>query len=62
MMKKALRRRIARCDPRIANEETTFGDISGGKSLNGKIAGGDPVGQSTDWEAAGVKGWMPASY
>ena len=37
--------------------QTTIGDISGGKSLSGKIAGKDATGQSTDWETVGLKGW-----
>jgi hypothetical protein len=41
-------------------EQTTFGDISGGKYISGKIAGGDATGQSTDWNTDGIVGWGDA--
>ena len=37
--------------------QATFGEISGGKNLVGKIAGNDPAGQYKDWNAEGLVGW-----
>jgi hypothetical protein len=41
-------------------KQTTFGDISGGKYISGKIAGKDATGQSTDWNTDGIVGWGDA--
>jgi hypothetical protein len=41
-------------------KQATFGDISGGKYISGKIAGGDTSGQSTDWNVTGLVGWGDA--
>ena len=37
--------------------QATFGEISGGKNLVGKIAGNDPAGQYKDWNSEGLVGW-----
>ncbi len=42
--------------PSPAALQTTFGDISGGADLTGKIAGNDEVGQHKDW-GADLVGW-----
>ena len=42
--------------------QATYGDISSGKDLLGKLAGNDPVGQHVDW-ATGFVGWgAPGAY
>lgn len=40
--------------------QTTYGDISGGPTLQGKVAGNDAVGQHQDWATAFV-GWDDAA-
>jgi hypothetical protein len=45
---------LFRPDP--AARQTTYGEVSSGKDLKGKIAGNDPVGQHRDW-SLGVDGW-----
>lgn len=42
-----------------APAQTTYGDISSGKDLLGKLAGNDPVGQHVDW-STGFVGWGDA--
>lgn len=41
-------------------KQESFGDISTGKNLVGKLAGNDPVGQTRDW-MDGVAGWSDNS-
>ncbi|MEE2758263.1 MAG: DUF4856 domain-containing protein [Myxococcota bacterium] len=41
-------------------KQSTFGEISGGKNLVGKIAGNDATGQHKDWITDGIVGWTGA--
>ncbi len=41
----------------LPTAQATLGDIATGKTLVGKLAGNDPVGQRREWLTAGVRGW-----